>query len=238
MRVVISGGSRGLGAEIATYLLEEGHQVATFARTETETVGALRDGFSKTYLFETVDVTDEGALKAFVDSVVARWGEVDALINNAAIGQDSLLAHTPPSRIADIVNINLIGMISLTRLVIRQMLRQDSLGKIINIGSISSSQGYAGLSVYAATKGAVDAFTRCMARELQGRIHINTISPGFFESEMSDVLLPEQKEAIVRRTPTGRLTEPQQLIQVVELLLSKDSNINGAVIPVDGGATA
>ncbi|MDQ4123989.1 MAG: SDR family oxidoreductase, partial [Actinomycetota bacterium] len=166
------------------------------------------------------------------------WGTIDALVNNAAVGQDSLFVHTSPDQIRQIIRTNVEGPLLLTRLVIRQMLRQDGTGFVVNIGSISSTEGYPGLTVYAATKGAIDAFTRSLARELAGRVRINTVAPGFFDSEMSNVLLPEQRDAIMRRTPTGRLTTPEDLTAIVELLLREDGNLNGTVIAVDGGASA
>lgn len=238
MIVVVSGGSRGLGAAISGHLLAAGHRVAAFARSETALVEQLRSQWPDSYLFGLLDGTDYEAAKDFIAKVAERWNRIDALVNNAAVGQDSLLAHTEPDRIREIIRINLEGPILLTRLVVREMLRGDRPGRIVNISSVGASQGHAGLAVYAATKGAVESFTRALAVELGGRIRVNAVAPGFFDSEMSGVLLPEQRAAIVRRTRTGELTTAEGLCEVISLLLDGRSNVNGAVIPVDGGASA
>jgi 3-oxoacyl-[acyl-carrier protein] reductase len=238
MNLIVSGGSRGLGLDLCTHFLESGHSVASIARSETDATKNLAERWPDRYVFRPVDITDHDALVAFVKLVAGTFGSVDALVNNAAVGQDSLFVHTSPERVRQIIRTNVEGPLLLTRLVVRQMLRQDAVGRIVNIGSISATEGYAGLTVYAATKGALDAFTRSLARELSGRIVVNTVAPGFFDSEMSSVLLPEQRDVIMRRTPSGRLTTPEDLVNVIDLLLSADTNLNGAVIPVDGGASA
>lgn len=238
MIAIVSGGSRGLGAEISEHLLGQGHSVASFARSATDVTRRLATAHGERYEFEEVDITDRSAVDAFVRGVEERMGVPDALVNNAAVGQDSLLAHTSPDRIAEIIRINLEAPILLTRRVVRGMLREGKPGQVLNIGSIGAQQGYAGLTVYAATKGGLESFTRALARELAGRITVNTVAPGFFDSEMSGVLLPEQRDAIVRRTPTGELTSTEQLLTVIDLVLAGRSNLNGAVIQVDGGATA
>lgn len=238
MNILVTGGSRGLGLELSRHLLDGGHSVRSFARSETDEARALAEKWGGRYSFTPVDATDYSALEAFVRDAKAAWGAIDALVNNAAVGQDSLFVHTSPDQIRQIVRTNVEAPLLLTRLVIRQMLRQEHGGFVVNIGSISSTEGYPGLTVYAATKGAIDAFTRSLARELGGRVRINTVAPGFFDSEMSNVLLPEQRDAILRRTPTGRLTTPDDLKSIVELLLREEGNLNGTVISVDGGASA
>lgn len=238
MNVIVSGGSRGLGALICDHLLSHGHRVASFARSATDWTAALGERHGDAWWFETIDAADHQAVDGFVSTVEDRFAGVDALVNNAAVGQDSLLAHTTPDRIAEILRIDLEAPIVLTRRVVRGMLRQGRVGSVVNIGSIGAQQGYAGLTVYAAAKGGLEAFTRALARELAGRVRVNTVAAGFFDSEMSGVLLPEQRAAIIRRTPTGALTTPEQLLRLVDLLLDGDANVNAAVIPVDGGATA
>lgn len=238
MNVLVSGGSRGLGLELSRHLLGQGHSVRSFARSVTAEARALEEEWGERYSFTPVDATDYAALEAFVSDARSAWGSIDALVNNAAVGQDSLFVHTSPDQIRQIIRTNVEGPLLLTRLVVRQMLRQEGPGFVVNVGSISSTEGYPGLTVYAATKGAIDAFTRSLARELAGRVRINTIAPGFFDSEMSNVLLPEQRDAIMRRTPTGRLTTPEDLTAIVELLLREDGNLNGTVIAIDGGASA
>jgi 3-oxoacyl-[acyl-carrier protein] reductase len=234
--ILVSGGSRGLGLHLVEGFLQAGNKVASFARSETPAVQRLRTDCADRFYFEPLDALNQEGVQSFVKTVDARFGRIDALVNNAAVGQDELLVHTSPARIAQILNINITAPILLTRLVARRMLLQGHGGRILNITSICASRGYAGLAVYAASKGALDAFTRSMARELgEAGITFNSIAPGFFASEMSSVLLPQQMEAIRNRTPTGRLTNEDHVLAVADLLLSRETNINGQTIVVDGG---
>ena len=236
--ILISGGSRGLGLHLAQGFLAAGNRVATFARSRTPAVDRLEQEHAGCFCFKALDAVDEDAQRSFVSAVQRRFGAIDALINNAAIGQDELLVHTPAEHIAQIIAVNLTAPILLTRLVLKHMLLQPGRGSVINITSICGSRGYAGLAVYAATKGALEAFTRAMAREAgAGGVAFNSIAPGFFLSEMSSVLLPEQMDAIRRRTPNGELTTEEHVLAVADLLLSRQTNIHGQTIAIDGGIT-
>jgi 3-oxoacyl-[acyl-carrier protein] reductase len=195
--------------------------------------------FSGRFEFIASDAGDIQTLKSFIDSLIERYGEISALVNNAAVGQDHLLVHTDPGIVERIINTNLTAPILLTRLVLKRMLLQPDGGRILNISSICGLRGYTGLTVYSATKGAMDAFTRSLAHEVSGRgILVNAIAPGFFESDMSSVLSSDQLATIKRRTPTHRLTTDAQLLPLVDLLLFGDSNITGQTLVVDGGASS
>lgn len=232
---IISGGSRGLGLALVSRFLDEGWRVGSFARSRTTAIADLEA--SRDLYFEEIDATSDSAVRDFVAKFVRRFGRIDVVVNNAAVGQDSLLAHTSDDQIARIVEVNLTAPLRLTRLAIRQMLRQASGGHIINVGSICASRGYAGLSVYAATKGGLESANLALAREYAGRIRFNTVAPGFFASEMSSVLQSGQIEAITRRTPTGRLADPADVVDAVWFLLG-GSNLDACVVRVDGGASS
>lgn len=238
MRILITGASRGLGIALSTRLLRDEHLVCGFARSTTAETDGLAHEHGDRYAFFPADITDTHAMRSVIDSVCNRWGGIDVLVNNAAIGQDSLLAHTSATNISDILRVNLEAPIALTRLVVRRMLATNTPGHIITVGSISAQQGYGGLSIYAATKGGLESFTRSLSVELKGRVLANVVSPGFFASDMSSALLPEQLETIARRTPTGELTTPENVAEVIAHLVSHPSNRNGAVITVDGGASS
>ncbi|WP_027346617.1 SDR family NAD(P)-dependent oxidoreductase [Hamadaea tsunoensis] len=235
--VLVSGGSRGLGLAIVTDLLDAGLKVAAFARTVTPELTKLAEENPARVYVGSVDVTDEKAAQAFVREAEKVLGPIDGLVNNAAIGQDSLHVHTSADQISKIIETNLTAPLVLTRFVVRRMLAQGVRGRIVNVTSICAQRGYPGLVAYSATKGGMDAATRSLARELGGRVLANAVAPGFFASEMSAVLGQTQLDAIVRRTPTGHLTEPDEVVPVVRMLLCDNTNINGQVLVIDGAAS-
>ncbi|MGZ0149268.1 SDR family NAD(P)-dependent oxidoreductase [Kribbella sp. WER1] len=235
--VLVSGGSRGLGLAIVGDLLAAGVKVAAFARTVTPELTALGGQYPDQLHYGSVDVNDGAAGQTFVRAVEEKLGPIDALVNNAAIGQDSLHVHTSADHLAEIIQTNLTSPLVLTRFVLRRMLAKGLKGRIVNITSICAQRGYPGLVAYSATKGGMDAATRSLARELGGRILANAIAPGFFASEMSAVLGQTQLDQIVRRTPTGQLTEPADVLPLVRMLLLENTNINGQVLVVDGAAS-
>ena len=235
--VVVSGGSRGLGLAMVGAILDRGAKVATFARTVTPELQALADAHPDRVHVAALDVTDAPAVSRFVRDAEARLGPLDALVNNAAIGQDSLHVHTSPERIAAIIDTNLTAPLLLTRLVLRRILAGAGRGRVAFVTSICAQRGYAGLVAYSATKGGLDSAMRTIAREMHGRVLANSIAPGFFASEMSSVLGQTQLDAITRRTPTGRLVEPSDVLPVLDLLLFADTNTNGQVLVVDGGGS-
>lgn len=236
--ILISGGSRGLGLEIAEHLLSKGHAVATFARKPTAETDRLARDLPDRFRFQVADMAQPDGLEPMAKAIEQWQGPITGLVNNAAIGQDHLLANMPPRKLAEVLQVNLVSTLLLTRLVVRGMLRNGTPGRIVNVSSICGSRGYPGLAAYSATKAGLDGFTRSLARELGGRnILVNSVAPGFFESEMSNILSAEQLETIRRRSATGRLTLASDILPVVDMLLSGESNITGQVIAVDGGAS-
>jgi 3-oxoacyl-[acyl-carrier protein] reductase len=235
--VLVSGASRGLGLALTEGLLGEGVKVAAFARTVTPELEELAAKHEGSAYVGSVDITDEKASQAFVREVENELGVIDGLVNNAAIGQDSLHVHTSADRIAQIVHTNLTAPLVLTRFVLRRLLTKGRTGRLVNITSICAQRGYPGLVAYSATKGGMDAATRAFARELGGRVLANAVAPGFFASEMSAVLGQTQLDQILRRTPSGRLTVPEDVVPVVKQLLLENTNINGQVIVVDGAGS-
>lgn len=235
--IIVSGGSRGLGLVLVKHLLTRGCAVATFARSATPEMELLRRDVGDRFLFEAFDSANTPAMDAFVGRVYERWGGIYGLVNNAAIGQDHLLANMPLEILDQLISVNLKAPILLTRAVVRRMLLGSG-GRIVNITSICGQRGYAGLTVYSATKGGMDAFTRSLARELGGRgILVNSIAPGFFPSAMSSSLAQRQLDTIRRRTPTERLCQEEDLLPVLDLLLFGESNITGMTYTVDGGSS-
>lgn len=161
--IVISGGSRGLGQALVTDLLAQGHIVTTFSRSQTPFISECLS--KEPFHWESVDATDLERVKQFALSVTRRYGQIDVLINNAAIGVDGILTLMRSSEIERGLTINLTAVIHLTQTCLKSMLQQQS-GCVINITSINGLRGYSGVSVYSATKAALDGMTRSLAREM------------------------------------------------------------------------
>jgi 3-oxoacyl-[acyl-carrier protein] reductase len=239
--VIVTGGSRGLGAGIVQSYLDTGDLVATCARSRTSEIDKWADApaTADRLLFAEVDLSDRAATDAFVKSVVTRWGRIDVLINNAGVARDGILAMADEDDIDTVIDLNLKGTLFITKLVSRRMLAHGS-GHIVNISSIVGISGYRGLAVYSATKAALDGMTRALSRELGGRgIVVNSIAPGYLRTEMSHGLDEAQLGQIVRRTPAGRLGEPADIARVAQFLTAPENDyLTGQVIVVDGGLTA
>ena len=236
--VVVTGGSRGLGAGIVQSFLDSGDEVATCARSATEQTEKWAAEAGDRFLFAPADLSSSADAKAFVDAVIERWGRIDVLVNNAGVARDGILAMVPDDDVDTVIDLNLKGTIYMTRLVSRRMLARGR-GHIVNISSIVGRSGYRGLAVYSATKAAVDGFTRALARELGSRgIIVNGVAPGYLRTEMSHGLDEDQLGQIVRRTPAGRLGEPDDVARAVQFLTDPaNTYLTGHVLVVDGGLT-
>jgi 3-oxoacyl-[acyl-carrier protein] reductase len=239
--VIVTGGSRGLGAGIVRSFLESGDRVATCARSATPETDAWEadPALAGRFLFRTADLSKSADAEEFVKAVVAEWDHIDVLVNNAGVARDGILGLVSDADIDTVVDLNVKGTLYMTRLVSRRMLARRS-GHIVNISSIVGLSGYRGLGVYSATKAALDGLTRAMARELGSRgIVVNGIAPGYLRTEMSHGLEGDQLEQIVRRTPAGRLGEPEDIARVVQFLTDpRNDYLTGQVLVVDGGLTS
>ena len=234
--VLISGGSKGLGAGLVESFLARGFKVATFSRTQTDAVKRWQQEYGENFYFEMLSLGDKSACKQYVKNVQQQLGDVNILINNAGVANTSVLALTDDEAIDRLIDTNLKGTFLLTRLVCRPMLSLGW-GRIINISSIVGLSGYRGLSVYSATKAGLDGFTRSLARELGSRnITVNSVAPGYLTTEMTEELGSRQRQQIVGRTPMGRMGTAEDVAGAVHFLAGDDANfITGQVIVVDGG---
>jgi 3-oxoacyl-[acyl-carrier protein] reductase len=236
--VLISGGSRGLGAAIAQRCLDLGHIVATFSRSATPFVNEQRrlDPLEAHFHWASVDGRDDGAVARFLGVVVERYGRVDTLVNNAAVGRFGLFPLMSLAEIDEMLQINLRANILLARLCTPSMVARSE-GCILNVSSVNALRGNAGVAVYSAAKAALDGFTRALARELGPKnIRVNSLAPGFFESEMVDGLTERQRQKLVRSTPLRRLGTVEEIADAALFLISPSASfITGHTLVVDGG---
>lgn len=238
--VVISGGSRGLGSVLISRCLKKGYRIATFSRTCSDYIKNRLDidPEGKCFFWNSVDLTDEILLKKFIRSVVDRYGKIDVLVNNVGIAIDGILTITRLEDIKKCIDFNLKGTLTLTQLCCKVMLRQK-FGNIVNISSVNAIRGHSGVATYSATKAAIDGLTRSLARELGHlNIRVNSIAPGYFESDMVSDLTKEQKNRIERRTPLGRLAKINEIVDGIMFMLSSEASfITGQTLVIDGGIT-
>jgi 3-oxoacyl-[acyl-carrier protein] reductase len=221
--------------------LASGDRVATCARSATDEIREWENdpALADRFLFEALDMVPRGGCERFVKAVAERWGPIDVLVNNAGVARDGVLALFTDEDVDTVVDLNLKATIAMTREVIRQMLAAGDGGRIVNVSSIIGLSGYRGLAVYSATKAALDAMTRSLARELGSRrITVNSVAPGYMHTEMSHGLDETQLDQIVRRTPAGRLGEAADVARAVQFLADRANDyVTGHVLVVDGGLT-
>lgn len=241
--VIVTGGSRGLGLGIGRRLTGEGYRVIALARKETsQLTAAMRDAerdHPGSFHFVPFDLAQVEDISTLVRSVHKKFGPIYGLVNNAAVSFEGALSLMHNSQIEQLVRVNTLSPMVLTKYVVRSMMANGG-GRVVNVSSIIGFTGYSGLAVYGATKASMLGFTRSLAREV-GRmgVNVNSVAPGFVDTEMTQALKDEQRQQIVRRSALRRLAEVDDVANAVEFLLSdKAKNITGTVITVDAGSTA
>src|SRR3989441_3335326 len=241
--VVVTGGSRGLGLGIARRLTAAGYRAITIARKETNQLRLAMEEAERarpgSFHFVPFDLAEIADIPQLVKSLRNDFGAIYGLVNNAALGFDGVLALMPTSQIEQLVRMNTLSPIVLTKYVVRAMMA-DGGGRIVNVASIIGFTGYSGLSVYGATKASMIGFTRSLAREV-GRmgVNVNSVAPGFMDTDMTQGLDGEQRDQIARRSALRRLPDIDDVASAVELLLGEQAkSITGTVLTVDAGSTA
>lgn len=237
--IVITGATRGLGLAVASQAVVEGYKVIAVGRTLSSD---LEDKIKKnpdTLFFEKFDLNEVENIHTFAKQIAKTYGRLWGLVNNAALGTDGVLATLHERDIAQLIRVNVEAPILLTKYLMRPMLMNRA-GRIINISSIIATTGFSGLSVYGATKAALSGFTRSLSRELgKAGITVNTVAPGYMETDMTSGLQGEKLESIRRRSPLGHLAKAEDVAHAITYLLSeKAANVTGSTITVDAGSTA
>jgi 3-oxoacyl-[acyl-carrier protein] reductase len=235
---VVSGGSRGLGRVLVERLLKEGWRVATFSRATNPFLEEMAGKAGEDFWWQQADLVEMQSLHDFVAGVVRRFQRIDLLINNAGTLHQELLLTMSSSKISSLISANLIGPITLTQGCTRSMSRSGG-GVVINVSSVNSVRGYRGVAVYSAAKAGLDGFTRSLARELGAfNIRVNSVVPGFFDTDMTARVTTPDRERIQRRTPLGRMADINEIADATLYLCSPSASfITGQTIIVDGGIT-
>ncbi len=236
--VLVTGASRGIGQAIALTL---GGAGATVIGTATSVNGAdaitsiLKDNKINGQGME-LNVANNNQIKDVMDKIVEKYGSVDILINNAGITRDNLLMRMKEDEWDDIMNTNLASVYKMSKSVLRGMMKKKA-GRIISISSVVGAMGNAGQTNYAAAKAGIMGFTKSLAREVGARgITVNAVAPGFIETDMTDSLPEEQREALSKQIPMGRLGTTEEIAGTV-LFLASDAGayITAQTIHVNGG---
>lgn len=238
MTVIVTGDSKGLGRTIVEKLLKETNcNVIGISRSENEAVEEFERLFGSRFQHITYDFSDVHGIKTLYQQKIRNLGPITGLVNNSAIAYDDIVTNINVDRLIELYNINVLAAMNLTKYVIRDMLLHKTRGSIVFISSVSAHTSYKGLSMYASTKGALEAFSKGVAREWgELGIRSNCVIPGFMETSMSSTLTEEQKSRIYKRTSLKQATSIDSVADTALFLLSNKSiSITGTNIHVDNG---
>jgi 3-oxoacyl-[acyl-carrier protein] reductase len=231
---LVTGGSRGIGAAISRELARAGAKVAVNYRAGQEAADEVAGEIGG--LAVLADVSNAEEVKALIERVEGELGDIDAVVNNAGITRDTLIARMTDDDWETVIDTNLRGTFNTCRAVSRKMLRRRA-GSIVNLSSVVGLHGNPGQANYAASKAGIIGLTKALARELGSRgVRVNAIAPGYISTELTDVLPEEARGLILQNTPLGRLGEPEDVAGAVRFLCSDEAAfITGEVLLVDGG---
>jgi 3-oxoacyl-[acyl-carrier protein] reductase len=240
-KIVVTGGSRGLGLGIAQRLVDAGYEVIAIARRSTDAFAAAQgacNGTAKRLHLVPFDLADVAEIPALTRQLRTDFGAIYGLVNNAAIGTSGILSSARVDQIQSQIQLNTVSPIVLSKQLLRGMMTSGG-GRIVNVSSIVGFTGYSGLSVYSATKAAMIGFTKSLAREVGPLgINVNAVAPGFLDTEMTGEMDNCHKATIARRSALRRMPEVIDVANAVAFLMSEQSrNITGIVLTVDAGNT-
>jgi len=233
--VLVTGASRGIGRAIAEKFVSLGATVLGTATSEGG-AAAISDYLGDAGKGFVLNVTDNDSIATLFADIKKDFGSVDVLVNNAGITRDNLLMRMKDDEWNDIIETNLTPIFKMSKAAMRPMMKKRA-GRIINVGSVVGTMGNAGQTNYAAAKAGVIGFTKSLAREIASRgITVNTVAPGFIETDMTKALNDDQRAATLANVPAGRLGDPAEIAATVVFLASEGAAyITGETIHVNGG---
>lgn len=232
---LVTGASRGIGRAIAARLAGEGYFVIGTATTDNG-AAAISDYLGANGAGMKLDVSSSESVQEVVKAINDRYGAPTVLVNNAGITRDNLLMRMKDEEWDTIINTNLTSIFRMSKALLRGMMKAKT-GRIINISSVVGATGNAGQCNYAAAKAGIIGFAKSMAKEVGSRnITVNTVAPGFIDTDMTRELAEEQKQALLAGIPLGRLGDAEEIAHAVAFLASKNAGyITGETIHVNGG---
>jgi 3-oxoacyl-[acyl-carrier protein] reductase len=239
-KVVVSGGTRGIGLAIVKEFLLEGATVAIIGRSRDRGALVLEE-LKGDVSFYSLDVSDHKQVKEFSVLLLEQWGHIDILVNNAGISKNALLLKITEEDWDHVLDTNLKSVYNMTYAFARNIIKNKG-GRIVNISSIAGGVmgGNPGQAHYGASKGAIVSFTKVVAKEFARRgVTVNCVAPGYTETEMIDFLGEENKKKVEEMIPIGRCAQPKEIADAVLFLASEQASyITGHTLVVDGGMTS
>ena len=234
--ILVTGANRGIGLNIIKRLDSDGYTVIGTSRTDDGVNIISQEIKNSNGKGLKMDVTDQESINSAIKKIQDEYGTLYGLVNNAGITNDNLLMRMTEEQWLSVIETNLTSIYRVTKSIIKDMMKARN-GRIVNIGSIVGMMGNSGQSNYSASKSGLLGFTKSLARELSSRnINVNSISPGFIDTDMTKTLSNEQIDNLTKNIPLGRIAESSEVSSVVSFLLSNDSSyITGENINVNGG---
>ena len=234
--ILVTGANRGIGLNIIQRLNNDGYTVIGTSRTDDGANIISQEINSNGGKGLKMDVTNQESINSAIKNIQDEYGALYGLVNNAGITNDNLLMRMTEEQWLSVIETNLTSIYRVTKSIVKDMMKARE-GRIVNIGSIVGMMGNAGQSNYSASKSGLLGFTKSLARELSSRnINVNSISPGFIDTDMTKTLSDEQIDNLTKNIPLGRIAESSEVSSVVSFLLSNDSSyITGENINVNGG---
>lgn len=234
--ILVTGANRGIGLNIIQRLNNDGYTVIGTSRTDDGANIISQEINSNGGKGLKMDVTNQESINSAIKNIQDEYGALYGLVNNAGITNDNLLMRMTDEQWLSVIETNLTSIYRVTKSIVKDMMKARQ-GRIVNIGSIVGMMGNAGQSNYSASKSGLLGFTKSLARELSSRnINVNSISPGFIDTDMTKALSDDQIDNLSKNIPLGRIAESSEVSSVVSFLLSDDSSyITGENINVNGG---